>query len=301
MSLKQLIITVLIGFIFAGCHLKSNTKQEPVRIEAQQKTLDPYSYSRHDQVKISHIDLDLRVKFKHQTLDGSVILNYQIIDPKAQQLVLDTRGLKIKRIEAMNDKKNNKLLWRFGQQSEQLGSELIIDLPHDKSPIKIMYETTPDASGLQWLSPEQTSGKKHPFLFSQSQAIHARSWIPLQDTPSVRVTYDATIRVKPGVIPLLSADNNNQVSTDGIFNFTMKQAIPAYLIAIAVGDLASQQVSEHVTIYAEQDVLASAVNEFAATEDMITATEDLYGPYKWGQYDLLILPPSFSFWRHGKS
>ncbi len=281
--------------LLTACHQQNPPKPFQTSTEAAQSRPDPHSFSRHDQVIITHLELDLTVKFKHQVLDGYAVITYQRLDPSIKQLVLDTRELKIKGVEAINSGKNTKLLWRKGQAIEGLGTPLIIDIPSENTPIKIHYQTSSNASGLQWLSPQQTSGKKQPFLFSQSQAIHARSWIPIQDTPSVRVTYNATIRVKPEVKAVLSADNNHQQAIDGVHTFTMQQPIPAYLIAIAVGDLAMQQISEHVAIYAEPAVLEAAAYEFAATENMITATEALYGPYRWGQYDLLVLPPSFPF------
>ena len=294
-------LTILLSIFLCGCQAptKSSINTPPVIAQNIHEQLsqrpDPFSFSRHDQVKITHLDLNLKVKFKQKIMEGFVTINYQLINPKAKQLILDIRDLKIKRIETSEDKKNHKLIWRVGTTFEGLGSELIIDLPVKQTAIKIHYETTPQASGLQWLGAEKTSGKKFPFLFSQSQAVHARSWIPLQDTPSVRVTYNAKIQVKDDLRVVMSADNNNQQATDGIHEFSMKQAIPAYLIAIAIGDLELQTISEHVTIYAEKEVIDAAVYEFASTENMITATEAMYGEYQWGQYDLLILPPSFPF------
>lgn len=295
MRLTRLLLITLTICLLAACQQQKPPKTFKANSEAAQSRPDPYSFSRHDQVKLTHLDLDLKVKFKQHILEGSVVLTYQRLDAKAKQLILDSRDLKIKRVEALSDKKNKGLIWKMGLSIEGLGTALIIDLPAENTPIKIHYETSPNASGLQWLDPQQTSGKQQPFLFSQSQTIHARSWIPTQDTPSVRVTYNAIIRVKPEVKALLSADNNHQQAVDGVHKFTMQQPIPAYLIAIAVGDLVMQQISEHVTVYAEPAVLEAAAYEFAATEAMIKATEDLYGPYRWGQYDLLILPPSFPF------
>ncbi len=289
---------ILLSFVFlCSCANQdyANTKPNKIVEQQSQSRPDPHSFAMPNAVKVKHLELDLEVHFKQQILDGFVVLHYDVLDENAKQLKLDTRDLKIKRVEVMNNNKNRKLLWRKGQSATGLGTELTVDLPQDHAPIKIVYQTMPQASGLQWLSPEQTSGQQQPFMFSQSQAIHARSWIPLQDTPSVRVTYNATIRTKPEARAVLSADNNNQATTDGVHHFTMDQAIPAYLIAIAVGDLEFNPISEHVTVYAEQEVLAAAAYEFAATEDMITATEALYGPYRWGQYDLLVLPPSFPF------
>jgi leukotriene-A4 hydrolase len=294
-------LTLFLLIILTGCNQSTKTELPATKINPEQLTAlnahrpDIFSFSRHDEVKMTHLNLNLEVNFKRQILEGYAIIDYQVIKPEAKRLVLDSRGLKIKRVESLHDSKNNKLLWRKGDSIAGLGTELIIDLPTDHTAIKIHYQTMPEASGLQWLEPEKTSGKKSPYLFSQSQAIHARSWIPIQDTPSVRVTYDATMHVKPGLRVVMSADNNNQQANDGVHTFSMRQAIPAYLIAIAVGDIELQKISEHVTIYAEQDVLEAAAYEFAATEEMISATEAIYGPYLWGQYDLLILPPSFPF------
>ncbi|TDR20606.1 leukotriene A4 hydrolase-like protein [Marinicella litoralis] len=294
-------LIILTCFFLCGCQSPIKPSQPEATLETAETmdTLpqrpDVFSFSRHDQVKITHLDLNLKVKFKQQIMDGFVTINYKVIKPQANQLILDTRDLKIKRVESIEAKKTHKLVWRMGQSIEGLGSELIINLPDNHAPIKISYETMPQASGLQWLGAEKTSGKKHPFLFSQSQAVHARSWIPVQDTPSVRVTYNANIQVKAGLKVVMSADNNNQQAIDGIHTFSMQQPIPAYLIAIAIGDLQLQTISEHVTIYAEKEILQAAAYEFASTENMITATEAMYGKYRWGQYDLLILPPSFPF------
>lgn len=293
-------LSVFLLVILCGCQNHQTTHKTPNKTDNEKiittsQRPDPFSFSKPNQVKASHLELNLKIKFKQNILDGFVVVTYDVIDPSAKQLILDTRDLKIKRVESLNDSKYKKLNWRMGNQIAGMGTELSIDLPADLSPIKIFYETSPTASGLQWLKAEQTSTKKHPFLFSQSQAIHARSWIPLQDTPSVRVTYNATFETRPELKVLLSADNNEQDAVNGVSHFSMKQAIPAYLIAIAVGDLKRKQISKHVAIYAEADVLDAASYEFAATESMISATEAMYGPYRWGQYDLLILPPSFPF------
>ena len=277
-----------------GC--QNHTVNQPTSdLKTLNQRPDPHSFSRHDQVKVTHLSLDLAVKFKSKILEGSATLSYERIKPEANKLILDSRNLKVIRVAAVNDSKNPKLMWRYGATIAGLGTELIIDLPADQSPIRIDYHTSPEASGLQWLNPSQTTSQNQPYLFSQSQSIHARSWIPIQDSPSVRVTYDARIKVKQDVRVVLSADNNDQTAEDGVYTFNMPLAIPAYLIAIAVGDIEHQNISEHVTIYAEEPVMASAVHEFGATEAMIAATEAMYGPYRWGQYDLLVLPASFPF------
>jgi leukotriene-A4 hydrolase len=297
----RLIYILFFALACSSCQQKSQSNLPTTTINSEElhqlnaHRPDVFSFSRHDEVQVTHLELDLKVNFKQQILEGFAVIKYKVNQPDAKRLVLDTRDLKIKRVESLTDQKNNKLLWRKGDSIAGLGTELIIDIPSDHSAVKIQYQTLPQASGLQWLSPEKTSGKKAPYLFSQSQAIHARSWIPIQDTPSVRLTYNAIIQVKPGLRVVMSADNNSQDAPNGIHTFSMKQPIPAYLIAIAVGDITYQKISEHVSIFAEPDVIPEAVFEFETTEAMITTTEALFGAYRWGQYDLLVLPPSFPF------
>ena len=161
--------------------------------------------------------------------------------------------------------------------------------------MQVTYSTSPEASGLQWLEPSMTEGKQLPFMFSQSQAIHARSWVPLQDTPSVRFTYTAHVTSRPDVMVLMSADNDPAAKRTGDYTFSMPNPIPSYLLAIAAGDLVFKPISARSGVWAEPAMVDKAAKEFEDTEKMITTTEALYGPYRWGRYDMLVLPPSFPF------
>ncbi|MBU2279765.1 MAG: aminopeptidase, partial [Gammaproteobacteria bacterium] len=258
--------------------------------------LDAHSFANFDQVVTSKLSLDLTVDFKQQQLHGFAEHQLQRKDPNANQFILDTRALIIEKVmQADNQGYWRKAQFKLSEVDPIKGQALTIELASATDKVRVYYHTTAESSGLQWLNAEQTSEKKQPFLFSQSQAIHARSWIPLQDTPAVRVTYQARIRTPQQLLAVMSADNSKNTERDGDYQFVMPQPIPAYLIAIAVGDLHFQSMSEQTGIYAEKTWLAKAAAEFSDTQKMIDVASKLYGEYPWGRYDLLILPASFPF------
>ncbi|MFO0811546.1 MAG: M1 family aminopeptidase [Gemmataceae bacterium] len=255
---------------------------------------DVHSYARPDHVRVRHVDLDLDVDFAAQRLRGTATLTVERTSKDATQpLVLDSRKLAIEKVETSADGKAF-APGRFavGPEDAILGSPVTIPLPANATAVRIHYATGPQASGLQWLTREMTAAKRQPFLFTQSEAIHARSWIPLQDSPAVRVTYSARVRTPPGVVAVMSAE---AAAADREFRFTMKQPIPPYLIALAVGELEFRPLGPRTGVYAEPGVVAKAAGEFADLEAMVAAVERLYGPYRWGRYDVLVLPPSFPF------
>ena len=252
---------------------------------------DYHSFSNPEQVKVTHVSLDLAVDFEHKVLRGTVALDYQKLDSSTKVLILDSRDLIINKVSS----DNQELAFTLKAADSFLGSALEISLPENGARIVIDYATSPQASGLQWLTPAQTAGGKHPFLFSQAQAIHARSFIPLQDSPQVRITYDAVIRTPKELLALMSAANDPDTERDGVYEFNMPQAVPSYLIALSVGDLHFRAMGERTGVYAESYILDAAATEFEDTESMLIGTEQVYGPYSWDRYDLLILPPSFPF------
>lgn len=258
---------------------------------------DYHSYSNPEQVKVRHVDLDWDVLFDRKILKGTAVLSLEKAgSSKNVPLILDTKNLSITKVEASANGTNySETKFTVGNSDPILGAPLTIELPDNATRVRITYATSPSASGLQWLEPSQTADKKHPFMFTQSQAIHARSWIPLQDSPQVRLTYTARVRTPRDLVAVMSAENDPQAPRDGDYSFKMSNPIPSYLIALAVGDLAFKPLGKRTGVYAERPVIAKAAAEFTDTEKMVEATETLYGPYRWGRYDLLVLPPSFPF------
>ena len=256
---------------------------------------DSHSYANPSAVRVKHVDLDWDVLFDQKVLKGTTTLTVERTS-QTEPLILDTRDLKIERVEtSVNGLKYSPATFTVGTSDKILGAPLTIPLPARATRVRIHYSTSPGASGLQWLAPAQTAGKKDPFMFTQSQAIHARSWIPLQDTPAVRVTYNARVRTPRNLLAVMSAENDSRTPRDGDYRFRMRQPIPSYLIALAVGDLRFRSLGPRTGVYAEPQVIDRAASELSDTEKMVVATERLYGPYRWGRYDLLVLPPSFPF------
>jgi len=250
-----------------------------------------HSFSNYQQISLIHLDLDLKVSFEKQKIYGKATCK---LDRKTQSniLILDTKGLKIKKVSAVND---TQLEFEMGAYDSILGSALIIALPADINAVTIEYETTENSEALQWLSPAQTFSKKSPFLFTQSQAILARTWIPLQDCPAVRFTYNAKVQVDMDLLPLMSASNPQKRNVERTYSYNMPQPIPSYLMALCVGDLEFKSLGDSCGVYADPEQLNDAATEFSDLRTMIDSASQLYGSYQWGRYDVVVLPPSFPF------
>lgn len=260
---------------------------------------DPNSYSRPDQVKTVDIFLQLRLDFEKHILDGSATLTVERIDQSATHLILDSRDLNIKK--AINDETGENLDFKLtpGQDSYS-GSKLEIKLPSqgNRDKIKIEYSTSENSTALQWLPPEQTAGKTHPYMFSQCQAIHCRSMVPCQDTPSVKSPYSAEITAPSDFTVLMSGVMQGDPETKNgnkVYRFLQKVPIQSYLIAIAAGKLESRKIGPRSHVWSEKEYVDKAAYEFAETETMLLKAEELCGPYVWGIYDILVLPPSFPY------
>ena len=272
-----------------------------------QSGLDYHSFANIEQFRVTRLELDLRVDPYFKTLRGVVGLQIKRLDPAATELVLDTRDLNISDVsvkaqDVLGATSKTETTWvdrpfHFEKKDPILGSALVIDLPpSDKKTlfVRIDYETSPTAPALQWVTARQTAGRHKGFFYTQSEPIGTRSWIPLQDTPQVRVTYKAIIHTPLDVMAVMSAKSDPaNLKSRGVFMFDMPEAVPSYLIALAVGDLEFKATGPRTGVYAEKAMLKQAAKEFADTESMVETTEKLFGPYQWDRFDILVLPPSF--------
>ncbi len=261
---------------------------------------DVHSYARPDEARVKHVDLDLVADFDAKTLSG--LANLIVTGkPGATSVVLDVKNLDIR---SVTDKDGNGLPFALGQRDAIKGQPLTITVPAfsegDVREIVIRYSTRPDAAALQWLTPQQTAGGQHPYLFSQGQAILTRTWIPTQDSPGIRQTYTARIITPGNLRAVMSAESLSKDATpmgDGrsAWYFNLDKPVPPYLIALGVGDIAFKAFDERSGVWTEPSELERSHHELEPTAPMIDAAEALYGPYQWGRYDLLVLPPSFPF------
>ncbi|KAF9116751.1 Leukotriene A-4 hydrolase [Mortierella sp. AM989] len=259
---------------------------------------DPTSQSNLDEIKTSHIHLALTVDFAAKTLTGSAQLQLEAIADNVTRVVLDTSYIEIHSVSTSGTPLN----YQLEKRHEKYGSALIINLAKplqkgEKVNAIVDYATTKDCTACQWLEPSQTVGKKHPYLFTQCQAIHARSLLPCQDSPSIKLTYSADITTPlhavMSAVPVGKQEHADNKTTT--FKFEQKQRIPSYLIALAVGNLEGREIGPRSTVWTEPEVLEAAAWEFVDTENFIRTGEELLTPYDWGRYDLLVLPASFPY------
>jgi len=277
--LKKFIFLLSLAAFYAGSHAIATAH-------------DDHSYANIEAVISTDLHLDLTVDFDRKTLSGTAEYTIKRLTRDNSPFILDTRDLVISKVELL-DNGWHPAVFDLGPEDEILGSKLTIQIPPDARKVRIYYTTSPGASGLQWLTPAQTAGKKYPYLFTESEPVHTRSWIPIQDTPALRLTYSARIRTPKNLVAVMSAENHPDAPRNGIYDFTMPHKIPPYLIALGVGDLHFKAMAGNTGIYAEKYILDAAADEFADTYKMIKAVEKLYGPYRWGRYDILMMPPSY--------
>lgn len=298
--MRYFIATMLASVVLLGC--SPAPTPEPATSVAEEShwrvatpTIDEHSFANSNAVYTPHLHLSLHVDFAAQVLSGYVEFTLAFRDENASELILDTEMLSIARAEQWLAGEWQHTDFHLGEADPILGTPLHINVSSATEKVRVHYATSPQATGLDWVSAAGTAGGQQPFLYSQSQPHYARTWIPIQDTPLERFTFTGELHTPPELIGLMGANNPPNPERTGHYTFASAQKIPSYLMALAVGDLDFYALNERMAIYAEPSILASAVAEFAYTTDMMAVTEDLFGPFAWDRYDQLVLPPSFPF------
>ena len=267
-----------------GCQEQpANTRRNQAILDMKRAT-DHHSFSKPDEAVVTHLDWDASVDFGTRVIAATARYTIQTSEG-AQRILFDAVDLDI--LDVMVD--GESVQWSLGPAQDFIGQPLSIPIAESSQEVSIRYESAPDAGALLWVEGEQ------PFLFTQSQAILARTWIPCQDSPGIRFTYNAHVQVPVGTMALMSATNPTEQSADGQYDFKMEQPIPSYLLALAVGNVEFRSVGPHTGVYAVPELIDAAEYEFGEMEQLLVAAESLYGPYAWERYDLLVLPPAFPF------
>lgn len=296
MRMKLILSAVLTISILSSCNGSKEgnekNKEKTENKKASMKTEDAHSYANVNDVHTTHLHLSLTVDFGNKLVTG--VAKHTIENLKnADKIIFDIKDLDIDKVTLGENDEEAK--YEVGEHNELLGSPLTVHIKPETKIVKIHYRTTDRTEALQFLNPQQTAGKKHPYLFSQGEAILTRTWIPCQDTPGNRITYSAYVKVPSELLAVMSADNPQEKNDKGHYHFEMKNPIPSYLIAIAVGDLEFHSVGPRTGVYAEPSMIKAAAFELSDMEKMVESAENLYGPYQWGRYDVIVLPPSFPF------
>ncbi len=280
--MKRLVAISLCSIVFFACGEQPNEEQP------EEKVIDAHTQSNASEVKFKHLSLDVNVSFEQKQIAGSATWTFAN-ENKVDVLKLDTYDLTIDSVKV-----NGEIVkYELGEFNEHLGTALSIPVKEGSDKVTIYYKTGEGATALQWMEPQQTLSKKHPFLYTQSEAIYARSWIPAPDGPGIRYTYDARVAVPKDLIALMSATNPQQKNDSGIYHFNMEMPVPAYLMALAVGDVEFKAIDERTGVYADPALLEKAHKEFEEVGEMVGLAEELYGDYRWGRYDILVLPSGF--------
>jgi leukotriene-A4 hydrolase len=283
------ISVVFLLFSIMGC---TGSEEETGNNREFKPVHDSHSYANIEQIRTQHLHLDIEVNFEAKTVSG--VARHEMADHDAKVAIFDIKALDIQKV-TLGKEDEIGTDFELGDSDEILGRPLKVKIKPDTKYINIYYSTTDETQAIDWLDPILTTGKKHPFMYTQGQAILTRSWIPIQDSPTNRITYSADVKVPNELMAIMSAENPKKKSEDGSYHFEMQQKIPAYLIAIAVGDLTYTKLGSRSGIYSEPELAEACEYEFTDLPKMVDAAEGLYGTYQWDQFDMVILPYSFPF------
>jgi leukotriene-A4 hydrolase len=285
--MRRIKIFTLAAFLALACN-----KKETTETKVTAKTRDEHSYAEPEKAVVRHLNLDIDVDFAAETISGKASWDIDNVG-KGNEIVFDENTLEILKVTLGDDEKET--TFSLGDNVEYHGKPLRIAIAPDTKKVNIYYKTTKDAIALQWLKPEQTADKKYPFMFSQGESIWTRTWVPCQDSPAIKFTYDAKVTVPKHLMAVMGAINPEAKNDTGIYTFKQDKPITSYLLAIAVGDIGFKAIDGRTGVYAEHSVLDKAAWEFGELGKMVVAAEKLFGPYRWGRYDVLVLPPSFPY------
>ena len=291
------LLPLLLILLFVKCTPDSaNTEYDTptTTVNPTPDRVDYHSYSQPQNAKTKHLDLNLSIDFEKKQLDG--FARWQIENNQANQIIFDARDLKVNRVTTGVGNKEKETEFILTPSAEYVGSALKVKIDPTDEIVTIYYSTKPGKdAALDWIDAELTADKELPFMFTQGQAILTRSWLPCQDSPGIRITYNAQITVPKGFLAVMSAENPQAKNETGVYTFKMEQPIPPYLVALAAGDLEFAAISDRTGVYAEPSVLEAAAYEFGEMEKMVAIAENLYGKYDWERFDVIVLPPSFPF------
>ncbi|HBH07483.1 MAG TPA: aminopeptidase [Flavobacteriales bacterium] len=276
-------------FLFHSCMESSDKKDETSIVIAD--NIDQHTHAKPDEAKVTHLNWRAQIDFEEKKIVAETKWKIEK-DSLADSIIFDIHNLKINSVRVGGIERRD---YYLGAADPILGQPLVIFIDSSTQWVAISYETNDGADALQWLDPQQTKGKSHPFLYTQSQAILARTWLPCQDSPGIKFTYTASVSVPNDLMAVMSATNGVGKNEKGNYQFAMKQPIPSYLMALAVGNLEFRKMSDRTGVYAEPEVIEAAVLEFEETDEMMKIAESFFGPYQWERYDILVLPPSFPF------
>ena len=287
--MKKLLIN---AFIFTlTLYLSSCSTTEKTESNTMTYPKDHHSFSNPNEAVIKNLNLNIILNFETKIISGKA--SYKIENNNSEKIIFDTKDLDIQKVTLGSEDKET--TYELGKEIKDLGKSLSVAISKTTEKVNIYYSTKPTSEAVQWLNPQQTAGKTHPFLFTQGQAILTRTWIPIQDSPGIKITYNARVELPDSLMAVMSATNPQVKNDFGVYNFSMKQPIPPYLIAIAAGNLEFRKLGARTGVYAEPEMIEKAAYEFEDTEKMLVAAEKLYGPYAWEKYDIIVLPPSFPF------
>lgn len=290
--MRAFLYFLFLAYFFSACNNDINSHKQKHDTPVNAK--DTHSYANISEIRTTHLHLDLDINFENKTVYG--VARHEMSEHSTDKAIFDVKGLEIMKVTTGPNGDNEKPAeYALGNSDEILGAPLQVSINKDIRNINIYYKTTEATEAIDWLPAELTEGKEHPFMYTQGQAILTRSWIPLQDTPMNRITYSADVKVPNELMAIMSASNPKEMSATGEYHFEMKQQIPAYLIALAVGNLTYTSLGNKCGVYTESQIAKAAAWEFVDVPKMMTAAEGLYGDYRWDQYDIVILPYSFPF------